>query len=678
MNKTPTHTDPEVLAQYESLRTEVEYHSRLYYMEARSEISDQDFDAKLRALADLEAAHPELQRPDSPTQRVGGAPLAGFETVAHRVPMLSIDNTYNEAELREFDARVRRGLDGPSPTYMVELKLDGVAIALRYEERILQQALTRGDGVQGDDVTQNVRTIRTLPLRLPAEAPASLEVRGEVFMKVAELQRLNELREAAGEEPYRNPRNTTAGTLKSLDSREVAKRNLSICLYDVAHGDDSTPTAHGETLARLKAFGLPVNEHATRCETIDEVIAVCLSWTTRRFELDYEIDGMVIKVDDPEQRARLGSTSKSPRWVISYKFPAEVRKTRLLDITIQVGKSGALTPVAELDPVPLAGTIVKRASLYNFDDLSKKDLRIGDLVEVQKAGEIIPQVLRFVPEARPEEATPFPVPTACPVCDTPTHKDPDGAILRCVNLACPAQLKERLAHFATRKAMDIEGLGPALIEQLVSRELIHGPADLFGLDAATLAGLERMGTKSAENLVQALENCKKNRTLKHLLFGLGLRHVGSSLAENLALHYGSMEALMATDTDSLVLVEDVGVIVAQSVADFFETPANQALIARLEACGLCMTEVQKVVVANADSPITGKNFVVTGKLSLYTRDEIHDHIKARGGKASGSVSKNTDYLVAGEKAGSKLEKANALGVAVVSEVEFQQMLEESS
>ncbi|MCF6284625.1 MAG: NAD-dependent DNA ligase LigA, partial [Candidatus Hydrogenedentes bacterium] len=465
-------------------------------------------------------------------------------------------------------------------------------------------------------------------------------------------------------------------TLKLLDSRELAKRNLSIYLYHVVPGDGFPSATHGEALALLKAYGLPVNEHVEACNDIDAVIKTCMKWTTRRFELDYEIDGMVIKVDDPGQRDRLGATSKAPRWVIAYKFPAEVRQTRLLDITVQVGKSGALTPVAELEPVPLAGTIVKRASLYNFEDLAKKDLRVGDLVEVQKAGEIIPQVLRFVPEERLETAVPFPIPTACPECTTPTHKDPDDAILRCVNLACPAQLKERLAHFSSRKAMDIEGMGPALIEQLVARELVRDPADLFGLDTPRLMGLERMGEKSAANLVQALEDCKKQRSLKHLLFGLGIRHVGNSTAETLAQKFGSIEALMEADAPTLEAVEDVGVIVAQSVLDFFDTPANQKLVLRLRDCGLCLTEVQPVIIEDGDNPIAGKVFVVTGKLSRFTRDEIHSHIKERGGKAAGSVSKKTDYLVAGEKAGSKLKKATALGVTILTEEDFQQLLGE--
>lgn len=672
MNESIPQPDLEVIAHYGALKAEVQRHTHLYYTEAAPEISDQAFDALMRELEALEAAFPSLQEPDSPTLRVGGAPLGYFETATHRVPMLSIDNTYSDAELRDFDTRVRKGLDGEAPTYVAELKLDGIAISLVYENRMLTRAVTRGDGIQGDVITENVRTIKMLPLRLTDHAPASLEVRGEVFMTTRELKRLNELREAAGDEPYRNPRNTTAGTLKQLDSREVAKRNLSINLYDIVPTEDQTPLSHQETLALLKSCGLPVNEHTRPCADIEEAIAVCTEWSSRRFDLDYEIDGMVIKVDDPEQRKRLGTRSKSPRWVIAYKFPAEVGRTLLRDITVQVGKSGALTPVAELDPIPLAGTIVKRASLYNFEDLAKKDLRIGDTVEVQKAGEIIPQVLRFVPELRKEQREKYPVPTRCPECNTEVHKDPEDAVLRCLNLACPAQVKERLTHFASRAAMDIEGLGPALIEQIVSRADVHDPADLYQLDSATLAGLDRMAEKSANNLVAAIE-ASKSRSLKHLLYGLGIRHVGSRLAEILAEHFGSMDALMAAQLDELKGVEEVGEVVAQSVVDFFELPANHALIARLRESGLRMEE-QRREPSEINEHIAGKTFVVTGALTQFTRDVIHERIKALGGKASGSISAKTDYLIAGDKAGSKLAKAESLGVPVLTEDDFQRML----
>lgn len=656
-----------LIDRHAQLCAEIDRHNRLYYADAAPEISDMEFDALLRELQSLEAAHPALQHPGSPTQRVGGAPQAGFVTVTHRVPMLSIDNAMNAEELRAFDERVRKGLEGESPAYVVELKLDGVSMSLLYEAGVLVRAVTRGDGTQGDDVTQNVRTIRGIPLRLSGTPPPVLEVRGEVFMPNAELERLNVLRVAAGEEPYRNPRNTTAGTLKLLDSREVRKRHLQMYLYDIVPGDDVELTAHHKTLDQLEAYGFPVNPHRKRCASIEEVIGVCLSWQERRHELPYEIDGMVVKVDDIAQRRRLGTTSKAPRWAAAFKFPAEIARTRLLDIGVQVGKSGALTPVAYLEPVPLAGTIVKRASLHNFEDLAKKDLRIGDLVEVMKAGEIIPQVRSAILEARPPESTPFPVPTACPVCATAVHKDADDAVLRCLNLACPAQVKERLVHFASRKAMDIEGLGPAVVEQLVARELVHDPAELYQLDVPSLAALDRMAEKSAGNLVAALETSKA-RPLNRLLFALGIRHVGSRLAEILASHYGDLDTLMQATLDDLTGVEEVGPIVAASVHDFFDTPQNLALLERLRAAGINFIEPDAT--GTGPRPLEGKTFVVTGALAGFSRDEAHDAIKRLGGKISSSVSMKTDYVVVGDAPGSKATKAADLGVTILDEAQF--------
>ncbi len=656
---------------YAELKADVERHTRLYYAEARSEISDLEFDALMRELEHLETEYPELRTQDSPTQRVGGEAIEGFETVLHRIPMLSIDNTYNAAELREFDARVRKGLAGEKPTYTAELKLDGVAISLRYENGVFVRAATRGDGMRGDDVTQNARTIQALPLRLQGNPPVDLEIRGEVFMRTPELERLNRLREEQGEEPFRNPRNTAAGTLKLLDPKMVAQRRLDLYVYDIALAADRPPASHTETLRDLEHWGLPVNPNRDCCTSIDEAIYVCNNWDRRRRDLDYEIDGMVIKVDAAAQRLRLGSTSKSPRWVIAYKFPAEVAATQLLDIKVQVGKSGALTPVAEMAPVKLAGTIVKRATLHNFEELAKKDLRIGDTVEVQKAGEIIPQVLRAILEKRPLDALPFPIPEICPVCGSETHKDPDGAFLRCLNLACPAQAKERLGHFASRKAMDIDGLGPAIIDQLVDRGLVHDPSDFYRLDAAALTALERMAEKSAANLLQAIE-ASKTRPLSRLLFGLGIRHVGAHTAELLASNYLNVDALMIAPEVELSEIHEIGEAVAGSVCGFFETAENRALIERLRAAGLELTE--GTVAHDGPRPFEGKTFVVTGTLTRYSRDEIHARIKALGGKAASSVSKKTDYLVAGESAGSKLSKAVELGVTVLSEADFDALL----
>ena len=672
MSQKEKNSPPDILEHYQEVRAAVERHTRLYYVEAAPEISDFEFDALMRELEVIEAEYPALATLDSPTRRVGGEPLAGFEPVEHAVPMLSIDNTYNEDDLREFDERVRKGLGGnEQPGYVVELKIDGVAISLRYEDRVLVRAATRGDGQRGDDVTANVRTIRTLPLRLGDAAPPLIEVRGEVFMRRAELVRLNKLREEAGDPLLANPRNATAGTLKLLDPKLVAQRRLDVFLYDIAPLPGLVLNSHWETLALLGGFGLPVNPSRERCASISEVIAVCSKWEHERAGLDYEIDGMVVKVDSTEQRRRLGATSKSPRWVIAYKFPAQIARTKLLAITVQVGKSGALTPVAEMEPVPLAGTKVKRASLYNFEDLAKKDLRIGDTVELQKAGEIIPQVLCYVPEERPEHAAPFPIPTVCPVCNGEVHKDPEGVFLRCLNLSCPAQVKERIVHFASRGAMDIDGLGPAIIEQLVDRGLVRNPADLYDLTVETVTQGKRTIEKSATNLVTAIA-ASKERPLSRLLNGLGIRHVGSHIADVLAAHFGDLDALAAASAEELTNIFEIGETVAASIRDFFDTAENRNLIEKLRAHGLNFQEA--VYTTEAAARIwEGKTFVVTGTLAHYSRDSIHDRIKALGGRPTSSVSAKTNYVVAGEEAGSKLEKARKLGVRILSEEEFESL-----
>ncbi len=665
-----------VIARAEELRREIDLHNQRYHVEAAPVISDPEFDALLKELEAIEAEHPSLLTPDSPTQRVGGAPIDGFATVEHLVPMLSIDNTYSPEELRAFDQRVRKGLEGDVPSYVVELKLDGVAISLQYVDGVLAQAATRGDGVRGDDVTANVRTVRSAPLRLFGNPPALLEVRGEIFMPDAELARINKLREKAGEPPYANPRNTTAGTLKQLDPKLVAQRKLMMYCYDIAPSGDFAAQSHRETLAALSKFGLPVNKDRAYCESVDEVLAYCDRWRSERASLPYQTDGMVVKVDLLAHRRRLGTTSKSPRWIIAYKFPAEVARTKLKAISIQVGKSGALTPVAELEPVQLAGTTVKRASLYNFDDLARKDLRVGDTVEVQKAGEIIPQVLRFVPESRPKNAKSFPIPAACPECGTEVHKDPEGVFLRCLNVECPAQVRERLEYFASRRAMDIEGLGPALIDQLVSKGMVKGPADLYDLNVDQVSDLDRMATKSAANLIEGLENSKA-QPLNRLLNALGIRHVGEHIADMLAEHFGSIDAVMSATVDELQAAPEVGGIVAEAIHDFFETPENRELIKRLRDHGVRM-EARARAPQQDGNALEGKTFVVTGTLQRFTRDEIHDRIKALGGKAASSVSKKTDYLVAGENAGSKLTKAQELGVQVISEDDFDKLAQDAS
>ncbi|HUW62636.1 MAG TPA: NAD-dependent DNA ligase LigA [Candidatus Bathyarchaeia archaeon] len=671
--KSHQNVPPEAVRRAEELRAAIDHHNRLYYLENAPEISDFEFDALLRELEDLEKQYPSLVTPESPTQRVGGAPLTGFETVEHAVPMLSIDNTYSFEEITEFDERVRRGLPPrEEPAYVVELKIDGVAISIVYERGVYGRAATRGDGYRGDNVTQNVKTIRSLPMRLKGKHPDLLEVRGEVYMRREGLLRLNQIREETGEPPLANTRNATGGALKLLDSRLVAQRRLELALYDVAPLPGSEVVSHWQTLKNLKSYGLPVDAHAERCPTIADVLGVCEKWRDKRAGLDFAIDGLVIKVDSAEHRRRLGATSKAPRWVIAYKYPAEVARTRLHTIWANVGKSGALTPVADLDPVLLSGTTVKRASLYNFDDLARKDLREGDIVEVQKAGEIIPQVIRYVPELRPKGAKPTHVPTHCPSCGSEVHKDPDGVYLRCLNVACPQQVRTRIEHYASRGAMDIDGLGPAIIDQLVTRNLVTTPADLYGLDVDTLAGLERMGQKSASNLVAAIED-SKNRTLERLLNGLGIRHVGSHVAEVLAGHFGDIDALMAASEQELNEIYEVGPTLARSARDFFDTEANRRLVESLRAHGVNLIEQRAA--GGGPRPLEGKTVVVTGMLKNYSRDTINERIKQLGGRPSSSVSAKTDFVLVGDDPGSKLDKAKKLNVPVLTEDQFEALAE---
>ena len=671
--KSHQNVPPKAVRRAEELRAEIDRHNRLYYLENAPEISDFEFDALLRELEDLEKQYPSLVTPESPTQRVGGAPLTGFETVEHAVPMLSIDNTYSFEEISEFDERVRRGLPPrEEPAYVVELKIDGVAISIIYEQGVYTRAATRGDGYRGDNVTQNVRTIRSLPMRLKGKHPDLLEVRGEVYMRREELLRLNQIREETGEPPLANTRNATGGALKLLDSRLVAQRRLELALYDIAPLPGIAIVSHWQTLKNLKSYGLPVNPHAERCPTVDDVIAVCEKWRDKRAGLDFAIDGLVIKVDAAEHRRRLGATSKAPRWVIAYKYPAEVARTRLHTIWANVGKTGALTPVADLDPVLLSGTTVKRASLYNFDDLARKDLREGDIVEVQKAGEIIPQVIRYVPELRPKGTKRTPVPTHCPSCGSEVHKDPDGVYLRCLNVACPQQVRTRIEHYASRGAMDIDGLGPAIIDQLVTRNLVITPADLYDLDVDTLAALERMGQKSASNLVAAIED-SKNRTLERLLNGLGIRHVGSHVAELLAGHFGDIDALMAASEQELNDIYEVGPTLARSVRDFFDTDANRKLVESLRAHGVNLIEQRAA--GGGPRPLEGKTVVVTGTLKNYSRDTINERIKQLGGRPSSSVSAKTDFVLAGDNPGSKVDKAQKLNVPVLTEDQFEALAE---
>ncbi|MBN1344934.1 MAG: NAD-dependent DNA ligase LigA [Phycisphaerae bacterium] len=654
----------------EHLRGEIRRHDHLYYVLAQPEITDRQYDALMDELKRLEAEHPDLITPDSPTQRVGGEPIEGFVSVPHAVPMLSIDNTYNEGELREFDDRVRRGLGGDDYEYMVDPKIDGVAVSLRYEAGRLALAATRGDGATGDDVTQNVRTIGSVPLRLTGkDVPDVLDVRGEVFWPNADFRRFNAARADAGEPTFANPRNATAGTLKQLDSRIVAQRKLAFIAHGYGQVDPLRAETQSDLFDQLAQWGIPVNPHRRLCPTIDAVVSLVHEWDARRHELDYETDGLVVKVNRLDQRDALGATSRYPRWCIAFKYAAQQAESTLLDVVYQVGKLGTITPVANLEPVQLAGTTVKRASLHNFDQIQRLGVMIGDTVLVEKAGEIIPQVVAVVEAKRPETAKPIARPERCPACDGPVAQDEGGVFLRCINPECPAQIKEKLRYFCARDQMDIEGIGPALIDQLVDKGLIREFADLYRLHdrREDLIGLERMGAKSVDNLLQSVET-SKSRGLTRMLAALNIRHVGVRAAEILAEHFGSMDKLADASVDELEQIEEIGPVMARTIREWFASDAGRRTIDHLTAVGIDMTAERREPVG--EQPLAGKTIVVTGTLDAFGRKEIQDLIKQLGGKPTGSVSKKTDFVVAGADPGSKLDKARQLDVEVIDEAEF--------
>jgi len=659
----------------EELRSDIGRHNRLYYVDAEPEISDHEYDRLIRRLEGLEAEHPDLVTPDSPTQRVGGQPLDEFASVTHSVPMLSIENTYNEGELREWDVRVRKGLNpGEVVRYAVELKVDGVAVSVRYEGGRLTLGATRGDGFRGDDVTSNLRTVRGVPRELPAGCPEVLEIRGEVYMTNAELVRLNELRASAEELPFANPRNATAGSLKLLDSRLCAARRLRFVAHGLGETRGLSAASYSGILRLLRSWGIPVTPSHALHGSIDEVIEHAGRWQVLRNSLDFQTDGLVVKVDDLAQRERLGTRSKSPRWVIAYKYAAEQAVTKVVRIGIQVGKTGKLTPVAELTPVPLAGTTVKRASLHNADEIARKDVRVGDTVVIQKAGEIIPQVVRVEAEARDGSEVPFAFPSECPSCGAPVEREDDGVDLRCSNppSSCPAQLKEAIRWFAHRDAMDVEGLGVKLIEQLVDKAMVRGLADLFRLDAATLADLDRMGKKSAENLVDALGACK-GRTLDRFLTGLTIRHVGTRGAEVLAERFGTLDRIASASLADLEGVPEVGPVVAASVFDYFGKESTKLLLDDLQSVGVEPSPVVPSAAPSGRLPLAGKTVVITGTLPTRTRSEAEAEVKRLGGKVTGSISKSTSFLLAGAEPGSKLDKAQSLGIPILDEAELDRL-----
>jgi len=654
----------------DQLREEISRHDRLYFVDAAPEISDREYDRLVERLRKLEAEHPELVTPDSPTQRVGGEPLKGFNSVTHSVPMRSIDNTYNEGELREFDQRVRKILGDDPFAYIVDPKVDGVAVALTYEAGRLTLAATRGDGVTGDDVTANVRTLRSVPLKLHGRGiPDVLEVRGEIYWPLADFNSFNAQRKEAGEPVFANPRNATAGTLKQLDPRKIAGRGLRFVAHGFGRIEPSTEDSAHALVQRLQQWGIPVSDRTKKAKDIDAVLAECHALERDRRTLRYEIDGLVAKVDSLAQRERLGATSKYPRWAIAYKFAADQGESVLLDVEFQVGKLGTITPRAIMQPVQLAGTTVRHASLHNFDQVERLDVRIGDTVIVEKAGEIIPQVVRVVLEKRPKSAKPIKRPTKCPVCGHDVAQDEGGVYLRCLNPQCIAQRKERLIYFCGRDQMDIEGAGEVLVQQLVDNELLKDASDLYHLHERRddLIALERMGEKSADNLLVGIEQSKK-KPLSKLLAALNIRHVGGATGEILADHFGTIDAILKATEDELTEVDGVGPELAASVRTFFDSKDNQGLIARLREAGVNMAQPKRKIAK--DSPFAGKTVVLTGSLESMERKAAEDLIKSLGGKSAGSVSKKTDLVIAGEKAGSKLAKAKELGIEVIDESEF--------
>lgn len=650
-----------------ALSAELSEHFHRYHVLAAPTISDREFDRLLAELQALEKAHPALKRPDSPTQRVGGAPTSDFPTVRHAQPMLSLDNSYSRQDVLDFDRRVRQSLPDEAVEYVFELKIDGVALSLRYQDSLLVRAVTRGDGVQGDEITANARTIPTIPLRLQ-QPGINCEIRGEVYMESSDFAALNAQRAADGEPLFANPRNSTAGSLKLQDPNLVAQRNLRFFAYWIRAAGGG-PTHHSECLNTLRDWGLMTPEHEC-CASLENVFALYDRYAATRATLPYEIDGVVIKVDSLSQQERLGYTAKSPRSAMAYKFPAYQARTRLLDIQLQVGRTGAVTPVAVLEPVPLAGSTIARASLHNADDIRRKDIRIGDTVLIEKGGDVIPKVVAVDRSERPAGSVAYSFPEQCPSCKGPLTRDAEEAITRCDNPTCPAQLRRRLEHFASRNAMDIEGLGPAVVEQLVEQGLVKDLGDLYELDVKALSALERMGEKSAQNLLDGLSRSKE-QPFDRVLFALGIRHVGATVARTLAREFGSLDALCEASVEELETTHEIGPTIARSLhASLPDLPALDRVLYELENKATLQFEMELEEAVAPASHFSGKTVVITGTLSGYSRDEAAALIERLGGKTTASVSKKTDLLIAGEKAGSKLAKAQALNVEVLDEAAF--------
>lgn len=658
----------------ERLRDEIRRHEYLYYVLNQPEISDFEFDQLMRRLQDLEREHPELVTPDSPTQRVGGQPAAEFPKVRHSVQMLSLDNTYSVEELQDFDRRVRELSGRAQVDYVGELKLDGLSMALTYENGSLVQGVTRGDGLEGEDVTGNVRTIRSVPLRIEAKKleaigrPKRFEVRGEVIMTRRAFEQVNAQREAAGEPKFANPRNAAAGSMRQLDPRIVAERRLDMYLYQLLVDGDVPLPEHWQALDALAKMGFKVNPHRRLCRSFDELLAFIQEWETKRDTLDYEIDGIVVKVNDARLWAELGTTAKSPRWAVAYKYPARQATTQVVNIRAQVGRTGTLTPVADLEPVDVGGVTVSHATLHNMDEIERLGVKIGDTVLIQRAGEVIPQVVKVVKQAA--DGRQFRMPKKCPVCGGDVYRSEGEVAYRCVNAACPARLKETLLYFAGRRAMNIDGLGEKLVDQLVDKGLVRDVADLYSLTHEQVANLERMADKSAANLLAEIENSKKAE-LARVIFALGIRFVGERTAQFLAEHFGSLDKLAKATAEELYEVEEVGPRVAESILHFFREPRNLKVLEKLRKAGL---RFEQKKLRKAEGKLTGKQFVLTGTLPNYSREEATRLIEEAGGRVIGSVSKKTDYVVVGADPGSKLDKARSLGVKTIDEIELLRLL----
>ncbi|MHC4871825.1 MAG: NAD-dependent DNA ligase LigA [Planctomycetota bacterium] len=666
-------TENNVKSRLSELHKLIKYHNKLYYDQGTNEISDQEYDRLMKELRDLEAENPELITPESPTQFVGSGTASGV--VEHTIPMMSMDNTYDEEELKAFDVRVKKGLEVDNVEYVVELKIDGLAVSLLYENGELVRAATRGNGTVGEDVTANARMIDDVPQKLGkadlfTTHPESIDIRGEVYLKKSQFAEINKEREKNEDALFANPRNAAAGTLKVKDPAIVKGRKLSLWLYAVASADDLDVETHSEVLEKLEAFKCPVNQNRKVCSSVDEILKFRDEWEEKRHELDYEIDGLVIKVNNLSQHGILGNTAKSPRWAISYKYEAEKAETRILDIRLQVGKTGALTPVADLEPVLLSGTTVSHANLHNAEEIERKDIRKGDAVIIEKAGEIIPQVVKSLPEKRTGDEEIFKMPTSCPTCAGKVEKDEEGVYSRCTSITCPDQIRARLIYFASRPAMDIEGLGPAVIDQLLKNEMLNDFADIYSLTVEGVEKLERMALKSAQNLIDAIEK-SKSMGLEKLLAAISIPLVGTGAARLLARHFGTLDKLKSAAKEELEEIDEIGPKMAEQIAAFFEKEDNCNFLQKLSDSGVEMEAKEKI---DTSHPIAGKTFVLTGTMPTLKRNDAKKMIEERGGKVSGSVSKKTDYVVAGESAGSKLTKAVEFGVEILDEMTFLDLI----